>query len=369
MKTSDQGRSVTNRRDIDTKPYVQHHPLFGYAYRPGAEMALPTPDGRTYTPRVNHQGIRSDQSFAHDVPRNRVRMLVAGDSVAAGQFVDNADRFSERLAGRHDNFEVLNTSLEGSGTDQQYLITREIAQCFDFDLLLLCPYIENIRRNLMDYRVAHEARTHRRVLTPKPRFELRDGRLHLRNVPVPNERPVLDDDPTPPRADVWTTTKRIKSLASRALDALRLKHWLYNAVRYEPFPEYRHAECYAWRLMAALVDAFADIAAPRPLIIAPQVYYAYLEHRLADNYLRRFRSLEQRGAIHVIDILPYFRRLSRTDRRACYWPDNCHYTPLGHRVAAEAIDTELTALGIFPPKTKRLRLVPAPAEQAEVVTA
>ncbi len=337
------------RRDVDVKPYAEHDPSIGYRYRPGASMTLPRPDGDHYHIRVNTQGIRSNREFAPEVPPGKKRLVVVGDSVAAGQYCTNEERFTERLEASCDNLEVMNLALEGSGTDQQLLLFQRMAERFDLDMLMLCPYVENIRRNLFDYRVATEASTGRCVLTPKPRFELRDNRLVLRNVPVPDKRPLLDetDARARMRSDAATPVGRLKGLASRSLDALGLKRWVYGAVRHEPFPEYRDPNSRPWRLMEAIIQAFVNVLDGRPLVIVPQVYHAYLEHNMADNYLRRFRSLERPGRVWAIDILPYLRRLDPQARRDCYWSDDCHLTPLGHRVAADALRRELQAIGLI----------------------
>ena len=341
---------MRNRPDVDVKPYVQHHPVFGYAYRPGACLTLPTPAGNEYTIRVNAQGIRSDREFTHRPRPGVFRVLVVGDSVAAGQYCANHERFTEQLEAKQANLEVINLALEGTGTDQQLLIFKEAIRRFDFDLLLLCPYIENIRRNLADYRVATEIKTGRRVLTPKPRFVLSDGQLELRNVPVPDHRPAEDEADADQlgRSNHASTRQRLRARANRVLEMLRLKRWAYRLLPHEPFPEYRQPAGAAWRLMEALIREFIVLADGRPVVIAPQVYHAYLELRLARNDLRRFATLTEPGRVWCIDITPHLRRLTPTQRRDCYWSDDCHLTPYGHRVAAEALYQELRAIGVLP---------------------
>lgn len=337
-------------REIDVKPYVEHHPLVGYVYRPGVEMTLPTPEGGRYRIRVNAQGIRGDREYSAATPPNVFRVVVLGDSVAAGQYCSNDERFSDLLEAGSADLEVINLALEGTGTDQQLLLLQDFARRFEFDALLFCPYVENIRRNLVDYRVTAEAKTGRRVLTPKPRFTMEDGRLVLHNVPVPRERPPLDQaaHALRMRSDAMTRTRRTRAATVRLLERLGLKRWLYRVFRHEPFPEYRDPAGPAWQLMAALVAECIATIGERPMIIVPQVYRAYVEHPLADNYLRRFRSLARPGRVYVFDILPWFRRLPAATRRACFWSDACHLTPLGHRVVAEAIRTEMQKVGLLP---------------------
>ena len=173
---------------LDTKPYVEHHPIFGYRYIPGTNLELPRPGGGRYHIQVNSQGIRSDREYAFKKPANIFRrIIVCGDSMAAGQFVSNAHRFSELLERRIPGLEVINLALEGSGTDQQLLLYEHVGLQYEHDLVVLLPFLQNVRRNMVEARDGIDPKTGDKMLRPKPRFELVDGELVLRNVPVPKE--------------------------------------------------------------------------------------------------------------------------------------------------------------------------------------
>src|SRR6476619_3896087 len=106
----------------DTKPYVEPDPVIGYRYIPGTRMTLPRPGGGRYEIAVNADGIRGDRDYSAGKPVNATRIIVLGDSMAAGQFVSNSQRFSELMERRRADVEVINLALEGSGTDQQVLL-------------------------------------------------------------------------------------------------------------------------------------------------------------------------------------------------------------------------------------------------------
>ncbi len=137
---------------LDTKPYVQHHPIIGYTYIPNAVQTLAAPSGGRYTIRINSAGIRSDREYSPAKPRGTFRILVFGDSMSAGQFISNENRFSELLERKIPNSEVLNFSLEGSGTDQQLLLFEHFGKQYEFDLVMLFPFVQNIYRNMVDAR-------------------------------------------------------------------------------------------------------------------------------------------------------------------------------------------------------------------------
>src|SRR6187200_1032803 len=97
----------------DTKPYVEPDPLIGYRYIPGMRMDLPRPGGGNYELAVNGDGIRSDREYSVEKPQGITRIVVLGDSMAAGQFISNNQRFSELLERGRRGLEVINLALEG----------------------------------------------------------------------------------------------------------------------------------------------------------------------------------------------------------------------------------------------------------------
>ena len=326
---------------VDSKPYVEHDPLIGYRYVAGVRKTLARPGGGQYEIVINSAGIRSSRNYSKQKPAGTFRILVFGDSYAAGQFVSNDQRFSEILERRVEALEVINFALEGTGTDQQLLMYENVAADYEHDLVMVFPFLQNIRRNMVQARVAYDAKTGTRVLRGKPRFELCDGRLELRNTPVPAEQPsdgeLASGTPSDERLGI---ADRMKASISQSPAAGLLKKLIYAIKPWEPFPEYRHADSPPWRLMAALLGRFKERAADHPLVIVPVFYDSYVRYRMARNYWDRFRSLDGPG-VHVVDLLPHFRRLG-PDAVSCFQvPYDCHFSSHGHLVVADAILDEL----------------------------
>src|SRR4029453_5489603 len=115
-------------------------------------------------------GVRSDREYSFAKPAGVQRLIVCGDSMAAGQFVSNAHRFSELLERRIPGLEVLNLALEGSGTDQQLLLYERVGLQYEHDAVMLLPFLQNVRRNMVEAREAVDPKTGRPVLRGKPRF-------------------------------------------------------------------------------------------------------------------------------------------------------------------------------------------------------
>jgi hypothetical protein len=327
----------------DTKSYVAHDPLIGYRYKPNLDVTLPRPGGGTYNFRTNSRGIRSAREHTFKKLPGMIRIILCGDSMSAGQFVSNEHRMSEQLERRVPGLEVINLSLEGSGTDQQLLLYENIGLQYEHDFVILMPFLSNIRRNMVAAREAFDE-SGSKVLRGKPRFELFDGRLELRNVPVPKESFALVSGADPIDSPVERWKARLSALPGMGF----LKKIAYYLVPWEPFPEFGNPESMEWKLMQAIIHRFKRSAGERPIIIAPTFYDNYVRYRMSRQYLRRFQALEQIPGVHVIDLLPHFRKLGVEALRCFQVPHDMHFSTYGHLMVADALEVELNRLGLVP---------------------
>lgn len=327
---------------LDTKPYVEPDPTIGYRYTPDTRLRLPRPGGGDYQIAINRDGIRSDRVYSPSKPSGIRRFIVLGDSMAAGQFVDNSQRFTEILERRHADLELINLALEGSGTDQQVLLYEHVGRRFEHDAVLLMPFLQNIRRNMAGAREAVDPATGRMVLRPKPRFELQDGVLVLHPpADAATNGSVLRDLPA---------SVGLKSVLNRVPGASVWKRALYAVRPWEPFTEYADADSPAWQLMAALIQRLRQLASPRPVVIVPAFYSNYVRYRMATNFLDRFRSLEDPPSLVLIDLLPHFLALGADAVRCFQDPFDMHFSAHGHLVIADALQAELSARELLRPR-------------------
>jgi hypothetical protein len=100
---------------------------------------------------------------------------VLGDSFGWGYGVEHQERFDTLLEQRLPDWDFINASVSGYGTDQQYLWLRENGDRYAADALMLLMYQNDFRNN-----VAEE-----QYWFNKPLFDLHGGQLELLNVPVP----------------------------------------------------------------------------------------------------------------------------------------------------------------------------------------
>lgn len=341
---------VRKRTDsLDTKPYVQHHPIFGYQYSPGVRMSLPRPGGGRYQIAVNSRGIRAEREYSHLRPPGVKRIVVLGDSMAAGQFVSNSDRFSELLERRVANLEVINLALEGSGTDQQVLLYEHLGLEFEHDAVMVLPFLQNSRRNMVEARESIDRKTGRRVLRPKPRFELVNGQLVLRNVPVPESMSEAELQARGGGEVARPGLQRLKARIARLPGMARWRRVIQLVFPWEPFPEYRDPASAEWQLMRALIERVKILAGQRPVLVAPTFYANYVRLRMARNYWHRYESLAATPGIHPIDLLPRFLERSSEDAERCFQePHDMHFSAYGHLVLADIMQDELGRLDLLP---------------------
>ncbi len=345
---ADAGSFAASRRLLDSKPYIEHHPIFGYRYIPGTDMELPRPGGGRYHIQVNSDGIRADREYDLKKAPGTCRIIVCGDSMSAGQYVTNSHRFSELLERRIPGLEVINLSLEGSGTDQQCLLYEDVGLKYEHDLVILLPYLQNVRRNMVEAREGIDPKTGLPVMRPKPRFELVDGRLELRNVPVPKEisaGTIAKDG----GADVQRTFfVQLKARLGRLPGAAWVKRLLFWRRPSEPFPEYKNPQSAEWRLMEAIIHRFKELAGTRPLVVAPTVRSNYVRSDMALNYWDRYASLAEVSGIYPIHLLPHFKAVGAEASRCFQEPHDMHFSAYGNIVLADAIECELRQAGLLP---------------------
>lgn len=203
-----------------------HDDRLGFVARPYFVYAGLTYDGN---------GLRNTPS-ASETPLAEPPILVVGDSYAHGDEVDDAETWPARLqalVGRR----VINAALSGYGIDQMVLRAETMAAELKPAAIVLSFIADDVRRSEM-----------KRVWgAEKPYFEAVDGKLVLRNTPVP-----LNPDPAD-TLDLW------QHLFGRsALVDVILKHygwqyeWAIDHVRVLSPSEGEQVVCLLMRRLAGL---------------------------------------------------------------------------------------------------------------------
>ena len=335
---------------------IRFDELVGHLYVPNLRARLPNEAGG-YFLVTNSSGFRSDIEFAK-ARTGRPRILMFGDSFTAGDDCPNELRYSDFLARKLD-CEVYNFGVSGSGTDQHMLIQREFARGIEADLIVICVQIDSMKRIQLSHRESVDRITGRGVLVPKPYFELVDGKLEPRQIPVPRERPEIgSQNPelnTPSgRAPKWLQWYResevgaaFRRLLSGKLQPARSA--LFRASGVQPYPDFYSPDTPGWRLMSAILRQFVEDVKPLPVLIVPIPTHEYFLHGIKPIYQKFFETLENpERSVYVADVSNPLISLPYDVRRSLGFRVGGHFTPFANEKVAEIMATRIRERRLLP---------------------
>jgi hypothetical protein len=160
------------------------------------------PEARYYPPEEPHPylgwiGDFSGVSFIHNKSsdlRERRPVLLYGDSFAQG--MDNAIFIQDVLNNDHEFSEkycMLNYGVAGYGVDQIYLLFNETIDLYKDAFFIFSFMIHDIDRCVLSVRVGQ-----------KPYFEIVDGKLELKGVPInPDPTDFFENNPPQIKSYLW----------------------------------------------------------------------------------------------------------------------------------------------------------------------
>jgi carbamoyltransferase len=346
----------------------EYHPVIGYHFIPGLRSRLEH-EGGGYLVRVNEAGFRSEHEYSKAKTPGKLRILLFGDSFTAGDAVSNKYRYGDRLETLLPGIEVYNFALPGTGTDQHYLVWREIAKEFEHDLVVIAAQVENIRRVVAHHRPSITA-DGEEVLLAKPYFELMaNGALELKNVPVPKE-PLKAEELSDGDKEFVDQGGRLPWLRN-IVNKMGVKDLAQKMSGYQPLPEYDDANGPEWLLMSAIIKQWAG-EIEKPVILMPIPLYQYVEETASpENYRKRFTELisqltelsessvsqansansanlvnsensaasanSKKDSITLHDPLPDYYDVPRHARRGFRFEKDIHPTPEHHKLLADSL--------------------------------
>ena len=275
----------------------------GWIPRAGYESG----DGRV---RVNAQSIRATRIYPSSAPDGTRRVVIVGDSYTWGENVGNAETFAAQMESVATGLEVLNLGVHGYGTDQQLLRLRRDGLPFRPDVVVLAIFGQNIHRNVLRFRDY-----------AKPRFVLEDGALVLEPRTVPSPEELL-------RTSQRLPVSRLLALGRRAFTNALARSTLGDVSRSERWYVTRALLHAAWRE--------SEAAGARFLL----VYIPWTVRREPLDLERPIAAWANDSGVPFLNLRRTFLELPAEEHERLY---GGHWTPLGHRRAAEAIAARLTA--------------------------
>ncbi|RIK92672.1 MAG: hypothetical protein DCC71_24380 [Proteobacteria bacterium] len=298
----------------------------GLALRPNArvEIRAHAVSGRTTVVRTNALGFRGGPL----APRRAgvPRVLVLGDSVTLGDYVDEAETYpaalARALAARGVAAEVVNAGVGSIGVDDMLPLLAGPGRAADPDLVLVGLYLNDAQRSLF--------------VAPPERWAGRSRLATLASVRLGRWR----------AERAWTA---MMAARQPALDAFLRTHalsdtgdWRTDAHAFDrevaaAFADWGYAWSEAaWRELARGVAALRDEARAQERRVAVALFpvrHQVEAAQLHDEPQRAFAAAMEGLGVPHFDLLPALRDA----RREPLFYDHCHLTPLGNRIVAEAL--------------------------------
>ena len=150
-------------------------------------------DVRAFNDKIlntNSKGLRGKKDFPYSKTKDKLRILILGDSFTFGDEVSDDETYAYYLQEMLPHTEVINMGVHGYGHDQMLILFKEEGIKYRPDIVLLGFLPLDMSRNLLDFRDF-----------AKPRFILERGELKLTGIPVPRPEEILKRD--------WTRSRMI----------------------------------------------------------------------------------------------------------------------------------------------------------------
>lgn len=274
---------------------------------------------------------------------DEVRVLVVGDSITFGDFVDTAETFTARLEALTDGgkkkVRFVNAGLPGVGTVEEYYLYQEVQEKVDPDLVLVGMYLNDSQTAGSFYaRGLPEPWSRSRFLTWLA------GNVQVLQKRFYQERKIGEIDLQ------WREGFRAgRTLKSGAMwdekDAFDFE--IYNA----------HADFglgwnpRSWTTIEAVLTPFAAAAASRKQRFAVVLFPVHIQvlGRYQDGRPQEWaRAMCERVGVPFLDLIPALRADRKVHSQERLFYDHCHYTPYGYEVVARATAAWLVKEKLIP---------------------
>ncbi len=303
------------RKKFEVVNVFQFDKELGWRYQPSAHS--PDHYGPGIPMTTNARGMRALREHTDGIPEGKYRVVCVGDSFTMGWGVGDDETFPHYMEEASDSIESINMGCGAYGAQQCYLWYLRDGLAFETDALLLCLIAEDFRRMAPGDTSASGAQ--------RPHVDVIDGELRVQG--AASARKVVKE-----RSPIASFIKDL------SICRLLLSYARENIQR-NPISEAHFAPA-----SEAMFRDLAQVSRERGqefyLVYFPSLWELPDRSRVLNTWLREF--LEKEG-IGLIDLSPYFSRLTPSEQRALYLPDG-HFSVHGTRATAAGILEALAEL-------------------------
>jgi len=263
---------------------------------------------------TNSKGFRGKKDFPYSKNKEKLRILILGDSFTFGDEVSDNETYSFYLQEMLPGTEVINMGVHGYGHDQMLILLKEEGVKYEPDIVILGFLPLDMSRNLLRFRDF-----------AKPRFVLEGGELKLTGTPVPRPEEILQWDWTRPRIlDIFSTLQhRVKKISGLQKTEM---------------------EDVTTAILTDMIKLIESIRAIPILAYLPRGKEIAMDIAVTQDEAYMFSICQLNENAKCFSTRPYFaEKIAQGEK----FKLRGHWEPAGHRTVAEAIKRYLVGEGHF----------------------
>lgn len=188
-------KSYSNKTDF----FYFYDTLIGWKLKPNItnKKDITNESKNNILVNTNSKGFRGKEEYSYSKPKNKVRILIIGDSFSFGTDVNDNETFPYYLQKMLPNTEIINMGVAGYGNDQMLIYLKNTGIKYKPDIVILGAILGDMIRNLQNFRDYS-----------KPKFIQKNNDLVLTNIPVAKPEEILRYDWLRPRIiDLYSMIK------------------------------------------------------------------------------------------------------------------------------------------------------------------
>ena len=350
---------------------VIRNQYYGWEKTPNLDYVVQNWNGE-FEFNTNSKGLRGLKDFPYEKPRDAFRILVLGDSfMEAGEvpleqsFCYQLEKYLTETLGSH--IEIVNAGVAGFGTDNEYLYYKHEGYKYAADLVLLSFLTAN---DIMDN--SHELTKNFFGSHEKPYFSVnKNNALKLHNFPyVPHaekenvtsriKRFIRNNftlyniigDKVKENPEVFSLLMKIGLIKEQQVysdsDVIPVPYMIYSTSYSD---EWKTAWTVTRKLILTLRKAVEENGSKFAMIglTNPEQVHEFHWENIAQKYTnmkpsefdltrpsRLLASFAKENSINFYNLLPHFKKKARSENILLHSvPEDSHWSPEGHRLAAE----------------------------------
>ncbi len=302
--------------------HTQYDEVVGWVNVPS--LAVPDMYGPGIFLRTNQRGFRGARDVDVRVPAGKHRVICSGDSFTLGYGVDDDHTWCQLLASVDPRIEPVNMGQGGYGIDQAYLWYKRDGSILNHDIHIFAFITEDFSR--MESTQFGGDR--------KPILDLKDGRLVVKNVPVPRRK--WFDAPWVRRFRARVATLKTHELVERTMGRLGSHSEARDDV----------IRAHTWDVALKVFESLQQLNAAKKSTLVLVWLPAPWEYPTSDSEASRRRlaaESNKRGWIYI-DLLPELQQVPAAQFEAMFYQSHNHPTPAGNAWIAHRLYRRISSL-------------------------